>query len=546
MRLTNMPFPFRQDVSTGHFFVHISTIERMMKIGWIKGATKEAKQAIRLYAEEAALTFRANIEMQDSDQKSEWLKHLNPKHYNPLPFQIVGMQRLYSRFVNFGNGIILGDDVGLGKTIQAIGIIGRLRAEGKLRRVIVTTTSGMKSQWSDEIAKFSRPKLRTATADGSREKRIERLASDADVYIVNHEMFRFDHYAKAIDRIIDNGVDLIVIDESSYVKNYETVTHKAIFDRVQRIKWALPLNATVIENSLEDFFAQVRLCDRHLLGNHAGFDARYIVRGYAGQIVKYKNLKEFRKRTAITMYRRTRSQVRLQLPQVIVQARQVSMGTEQASEYRTIVEAAVSERGSGAIKMAKLAKVQRAAYASASGQSAKIDDLIGLLNSELKGERIVVFTRFKEIAKDAFDRLKEYAPALITGDTGHAARNDTRRRFASRHGAGSILIGTEAMDRGLNLQAAGVIVNLDLPWNPAKLRQRIGRINRVGQERESVLVINYIATHPKGPTIDDYMISKILPKRDLFRAVLSDDDTDEIGTDTTNPDAVMEYISGVL
>lgn len=545
-RLLNCPFPFKQLEDTGEMLVHISTVERIMKAGWVTGATPEAKQLLKAYSSEIVLTFRSKSEIDDPDEAKVWEQYLNPKHYESLPFQIAGMQRIYTRFLEWQTGVILGDDVGLGKTIQAIGLIGRLRDEKHIRKVLVTTTTVMQAQWADEISKFSRPKLKTATANGTKPKRLAKLKENADIYIVNHEMFRFAHYAEAIDQIMPE-IDLIVVDESSYIKNHETITHKAIDERVRRAKWALLLNATVIENSLQDFFAQLRFCDRLLLGNHAGFNKRYIKRNFYGQIYGYRRLREFRKRTAIAMYRRTRSQVALQLPEVCVQVRTVEMGKKQADLYKWLIGDTISEGGVGAVLLSRIAKIQQAAYKGPDGSSPKIEDLIHLLHTELNGERVVVFTRFREIAEDAFLKLSEFKPAIITGDTPHQQRTDTRRRFESKHGAGSVLIGTEAMDRGLNLQAAGVVVNLDLPWTPAKLRQRIGRINRVGQERKSILVINYIAKHPSGkPTIDDYMVNRIIPKRELFRQVLGDDDVDEVGNEKTDSQAVIKYISGVL
>ena len=195
--------------------------------------------------------------------------------------------------------------------------------------------------------------------------------------------------------------------------------------------------------------------------------------------------------------------------------------------------------------MSKLAKVQKAALGE-QGKSAKLDDLRELLKGDLEGERVVVFSRFKECVKIAVKALSEFNPITITGDTPHSVRAMNQRRFSHRHGAGRVLICTEAADRGLNLQAAGVVVNIDLPWNAAKLRQRVGRINRVSQERGSILVINYVITHPRGGTIDEYMMSKIIPKRQLFRDVLGDADVDELGNEEIDPQAVTKYISQIL
>lgn len=539
-RIGNMPFPFRQNADNGRFMVHVSTVERLMVRGWIKALTPEARAYIRAYAKEIAYSFKNKTAPDDPDITDEWLKHLDTKHYTALAFQIMGMERLYRRFVDWGGGCILGDDVGLGKTPQTIGLIGRLRAEGLCRNVLISTTTSTIHQWGDELARMAKPKLKVIPITGTRDERHLKLVEAGDVHIVNHEMIRQEHYREAIHRLLPD-VDLIVIDEASGMKNPETVTHLEWFACVQRVKWALPLNATAIENNLSDLWAHVHLVDRHCLGGHAGFESRYVDKDRK----KFKRLKEVRKRVALPVYRRTQDNVDLQLPRVRAQARYVSMGTKQRTAYEKAVRNAVDEERGGAVKMSKLAKVQQAALGEL-GASAKLDDLHALLNGDLEGERVVLFSRFKECVRTAVDALQDFNPITITGDTPHSVRAMNQRRFSHKHGAGRVLICTEAADRGLNLQAAGVVVNLDLPWTAAKLRQRVGRINRVSQHRESILIINYVIQHPRGGTIDEYMMGKIIPKRQLFRDVLGDADIDELGDEEIDEQAITKYIAQVL
>lgn len=544
-RIARLPYPFRLDPDTNDYLVHVSTVERLIAVGWVTGISAKLKPHLARYNAEAALSFRDRGAPAPGVAEA-WAPYLNPKEYQSRPFQLQGMERLYRRMLEWQTGVLLGDDVGLGKTVQTIALIGRLKAEGQLRRAIITTTSAVKSQWADEIARFSVPRLRTSTADGPAHERINQLRRPADVYIVNHQMYQHAHYRAELTRITSKA-DLLVVDESSYIKNQHTVTHQHVYDAAQRVKWALLLNATAIENKLHEFHGQMRLCDKHTLGDLAGFQGRYVITNDQGQPVAYRHLREFRKRTALATYRRTRGMVLDQLPTLRPQMRRTMMGKAQAEHYKRMVGDAVSAGGHGAVKMSRLAKVQLAALVGPNGESAKLDDLHALFGGELAGERIVMFTRFKESAAAAARILADYKPAVITGDTNRKERNDIRRRFSSKHGVGTILIGTEAITYGLNLQSAGVVVNLDLPWNPAKLRQRVGRVNRIGQERASVLVINCVAEHPSGhPTIDDYFISKIVPKRELFRSALGDDDVDELGDEHVDPEAITKYVAAVL
>ena len=456
------------------------------------------------------------------------------------------MERLYRRAIDWQQGTILADDVGLGKTPQMIGVMCRLKSIGELRHAIVTATTSTRHQWVDEIKKMSNPKLKAIDVSGNKSERIAKMNIDADIHVVNHEMLRYPHYSAAVDKLISRmKTQLIVIDESSAMKNPATITHQAWHQRTSKVRWCFPLNATPIENGLQDLWANCHFVDERTLGSIDGYATRYTRTNDEGYATGVKNLKELRKRVALSLYRRTRDHVDLQLPLVRVQAREIMMIGKQKTGYERSVGEAMSDGRGGAVKLSKLAKVQKAAL-SIEGKSGKLDDLKELLSGDLCGERIVVFSRFKECIAIAQEALDDFNPFIITGDTSPKQRADNQRRFASQHGAGRVLLCTEAADRGLNLQAAGVIINLDMPWTPAKLRQRIGRINRINQKRKSILVINYIAKHPKGGTIDEYMVEKLIPKRDLFRDVLGDADVDEIGNETIDPDAVLNYISGVI
>jgi hypothetical protein len=160
------------------------------------------------------------------------------------------------------------------------------------------------------------------------------------------------------------------------------------------------------------------------------------------------------------------------------------------------------------------------------------------MRNELAGERLVVFTRLATVANWVAARMKAegFYPWVITGSTPDAERTEIRRRFSDPASVGRLLVGTDAMCRGLNLQAAGVVVNLDLPWNGARLRQRVGRIDRLSQERSTVLVLNYVACLPNGCTVDEYFLETVVRKQGQFEEFFGNDGVDEIGAEADDND----------
>jgi superfamily II DNA/RNA helicase len=157
---------------------------------------------------------------------------------------------------------------------------------------------------------------------------------------------------------------------------------------------------------------------------------------------------------------------------------------------------------------------------------------------------VIVISRFRRVIEFAAARLRQFRPYVIVGATPSRERAEIRRRFCSPMGEGRVLLGTEAIERGLNLQAAGVLYNLDLPWNAARLRQRVGRIARVGQSRRKALVLNSIAKLGKARSVDDWILTIVLGKRRLFAEVFGSDDVDEVGREAVDLSAARAFLSG--
>lgn len=545
-RLLSVWWPWKLN-HLGEVLAHVSSFAIMRQCFATIEVDEWVRRLVHRWYTEARTTLLPRLGLVKPDAYP-WERHFTPE-WEDCEYQQAGMSIVYRRIRGLGVGVLLGDDVGLGKTPQAIGVAARLFHEKHLTRqrpAVTVTTSSTKSQWKDEIEKFARAPLVVSNIDGP--GRVARFQPGADWYILNYEMVYLPQYTTQTRDLLQRA-GLVVLDESYKIKNPESQTAQRIYEYTRATRHKIIFNATPIENGLHDLWSQFRVLDARVLGDWSGFDARYIERTEMGKIIGSRNVPEAKSRCAALYLRRTHLQCGTQIPEVVPQVRPVEMTGRQLQAYLAAVRDYTSDTSTGAVAMAKIALVQYAAFAAditnPNSDSAKLDDLEELLAGELKGERVVLFTRFTKVAEFAYRRLTRFRPNLITGGTSNAERSLIRRRFSSQHGVGSLLIGTEAIAYGLNLQEASVAGNLDLPWNSARLRQRVGRIARRGQRRSSVLVLNWKATRPdRKPTIDQYMLGLVRIKRGRWEEFFGDDGVDEIGKDTFDPVALRKYLTG--
>jgi SNF2 family DNA or RNA helicase len=517
------------------YLVHVSSAMILMQHECFDGVQPQAKRIIKAWAHECKRTFTARKLKPEDDY--DWAQHFTAecKHRD---YQWSGMETMYRRAKVFHVGQVLGDDVGLGKTVQAIGVLGRWFTEGLVtmdRPAVIVTTTSSKSQWREEIERFTAHKLKVVSVDGGRQERIDRLETPAHVYVINYEMLTLGQYADALEPIIRNP-GVLICDETYMVKNpaaKRTATTIAVAHNSARV---IMFNATPIENGLADMWPQLFALEPNVFPHFAGFLKRYAVMGWDGRIREYQRVGEFKTRAAGLYIRRNRDEVGADLPSVETMYRPVEMGKEQTKAYMDAVGNYLLS-SSGSVAMEALGRCVRVSWSADfedgySFHSAKCDDLLHLLEGELSGERLVLFTRSRQVAEHAAERLSQYKPLMITGKTSQRDRTLNRNRFNSPDGVGRLMICTEAGQRALNLQAAGVVGNLDLPWTPAACRQRIGRVARFGQSRKSVLCINWVAEcHglKEMPTVDRYFAETIRKKQDLFDRVFGADSVDVVG-----------------
>ncbi|MDO5581209.1 MAG: DEAD/DEAH box helicase [Planctomycetia bacterium] len=435
-----------------------------------------------------------------------------------LPYQLDGIA-----FAVGAGRAVLADDMGLGKTIQGIGTAELLAQLDSIKKVLIVCPATVKSQWKNEIKRFTKNRS-VQLILGSSAERFELYNGSAFFTICNYEQVLRD-----LSCIENTTWDLIILDEGQRIKNWESKTSRAV--KALRSKYALVLTGTPLENRLDDLYSIVQFIDDHRLLPAWHFFQHHRIVSDTGRVQGYKNLDEIREQLAPIMLRRTRDSVRLELPERSTEIIRVSPTEEQKrlhDSYMQSVFQIAHKKFLTEMDLIRLQKLLLAARMSADSTflntkeepsfSSKLDSLSELLEQmfEEKDRKIVLFSEWTTMLNLITPILEKNGRKYVRldGSVPQHLRERLVREFQDDPDC-SLFITTNAGSVGLNLQAANTVVNVDLPWNPAVLEQRIGRAHRMGQ-KNPVQVYLLITEE----TIEENMLATLSAKHDLALATL--------------------------
>lgn len=473
--------------------------------------------------------------------------------YEPYRFQSQAV-----KFIEKQKLVLLADDVGLGKTVVTITAIMSLIWEGKAERFIIVVPASLRLQWLREIRKFINrdmfPETRIIVQDGSKQDR-KRLYKqwteptfNTGIMVVSYATVRND-----FDIIRDLPVDFVVGDEITKIKNRTTKSNEAFRKLWADVPYRIGLTATPLENGLEDLYAVVEWVDKRRWRTKNYFTNRYCVmrtrkiwKGKGNYILvkeleRYKNICDARQKMAGLYVRRTVADVERELPSVIVQNIELEMEKEQKKLYSEVKGEIYGEATTIDV-LAQATYLQEVcddpALLDRKGKGAKVNELERLLREDYRYEKVVIISRFKKFITILKKQLKNLPVEIITGDTKQSERQLIIDDFSAGTGQ-KIIAGTEALEYGLNLQAGSILINVDLPWNPAKIHQRIGRVRRLGSEHKTIRLINLIMKD----TIEKHVLDVLYKKGELFEQLFDRDEDVQIDNlfDMTR-DKIVEMI----
>jgi superfamily II DNA or RNA helicase len=463
-----------------------------------------------------------------------------------LKITLYRYQRQGALFAARAGRSLIADDMGLGKTVQAIAAVEILARTVGLERVLIVSPTSLKHQWKQEIEKFCDRSVEVV--EGPIPKRATLYASDSFYKIVNYEIIRRD-----LDLIRHWSPEMIILDEAQRIKNWKTKRAQSVKKLDSR--FALVLTGTPLENRLEELHSIVGFVDRFHLGPLFRFLAEHQHVDEAGKVIGYHHLSQIAKSLKPILVRRTKKEVLRELPERLEKNYFVPMTDEQMKhheENREIVARIVAKwRRFGFLSetdqrrlMIALQNMRMSCNSTylldkKTDYGVKADELISLLEDifEQPDSKVVVFSQWLRTHELLLDRLesRKRNHVLFHGGVASKKRRDLVAQFKSDPDC-RVFLSTDAGGVGLNLQNASAVVNMDLPWNPAILEQRIGRIHRLGQHRP-VRVVNFVA---QG-TIEHGMLSLLSFKQSMFAGVL-DGGQDEVFLGGTRLKRFMESV----
>jgi superfamily II DNA or RNA helicase len=441
---------------------------------------------------------------------------------------------------------ILGDDMGLGKTVQTLAAAEILARERGIERVLVVAPASVKYQWETEIRKYTARAVQVI--DGLAPERRAQYKQSTFYRLINYEMV-----VKDLDELNAWQPDLIVLDEAQRIKNWESKTSKAV--KKLRSRYATVLTGTPLENKLEELYSIVQFVDDRRLGPAFQFLHDHRVLDEQGKLLGYRNLDKIRDKLAPILLRRTRAEVLTQLP-----AR---------TDTPVYVEMADAQRGPYAEHQHTLARLLQKKYLSevdrrrilacitnlrmlcgstylldrTTNVSPKLDELGELLRDLLGAgpHKVVVFSQWEQMLRKAAEVVQGLGigHTMLHGSVPGKERRALLESFRDDPDC-RVFLSTDAGGTGLNLQVADTVINLEVPWNPAVLEQRIARVHRMGQHRP-VQVINLVMRD----SIEERVLRTLQQKRSLFSELFGGT-SDEVVFSGLGQQAFLDTVRGLL
>jgi len=476
------------------------------------------------------LTVQANrLQAGQPDSELRSLSHLDEENVKLLEHQVDAAHRA---LFEMDGKALLADEVGLGKTIEVGMILKEMHYRGTDDAVLILTPAQLAQQWQAEM-------LEKFGLDFTCNYDDDFAGFDAhDHIIASIDTAKSDRHRSTV---LARDWDVLVLDEAHYVKNEDTDRY-ALLDKLS-YDYAFFLTATPIQNDVTDLYNIISLLRPGLFGTREAFH-NYFVNTSQETLV---NRNELQNRLREVMIRNRREETDIDFTPRNVTTHTFDPSPEERDLYEAVTDyVRTAYRESQGQKLV-LMTLQKEVVSSPAALKQTVerqlegDDVepehvaplkqilerIDAIETPTKLERVqritreardrvdkgrvIVFTQFRATQQELLETLDDKGYTTHPFHGGHSSdeKEEIVERFEEE---GGVLVSTDAMNEGRNLQFCNVMVNYDLPWNPMKVEQRIGRIHRIGQDREV-----YVFNTALKDTIEEYVLERLYHKIDLFQ-----------------------------
>ncbi|TMW74118.1 DEAD/DEAH box helicase [Alteribacter natronophilus] len=447
-------------------------------------------------------------------------KHL--PHLSIFPHQLEAAERVLTEM----NGkAILADEVGLGKTIEAGLILKEYMIRGLVKKVLILVPASLVTQWCSELnSKFFIPAV---------EQRKSYVWESCDVIVSSIDTAKREPHRSVI---YEQDYDMIIIDEAHKLKNKNTKNYQ--FVRGLKKKFCLLLTATPVQNKLSEVFHLISILKPGHLGNEEGFTKEF---------KDADQHEELRQLVQKVMIRNRRSDSAMDWPKRIVKTVEIEFSDEEMELYNavTALKRRWNKTHEWSIFPFTVLTLQReccssreAVYMTLKGLLEQ-EEMAPALKTELEGimemvqnvtrhakaekalemvqkidDKVIIFTEYRatQLYLQWYFAQHGIKAVPFRGGFKRSKKDWMKQLFKDR---AQVLIATEAGGEGINLQFCHHMINYDLPWNPMRIEQRIGRIHRLGQEQD-VNIYNFSVQN----TVEDHILRTLYQKIGLFEEVI--------------------------
>lgn len=455
------------------------------------------------------------------------MKHIH--QLEPLPHQLDTAKRV---LYEMRGRAILADEVGLGKTIEAGLILKEYMIRGLVRKVLILVPASLVLQWVRELnQKLGIPAVA---------QKKTYMWETSDIIVASMDTAKRDPHREIVLNI---DYDMLIIDEAHKLKNKNTANYK--FANELRKKYCLLLTATPVQNDLKELFNLITLLKPGHLGGQGEFQAQFVVDKRMP-----KNNDQLREQLSKVMIRNRRTDGDIEFTKRIVRNIPLTLSPEEQALYDGIthfVKNRYEEEGGNVSNVLSLVTLQREVCSSRDAvfitlvnmfQKAapdspvrqKIWELVEKIRSiqaNTKAEvtldlireidcKVIVFTEYRATQEYLIEFLKQHHITAVPyrGGMNRGKKDWMMDLFRNR---AQVMVATEAGGEGINLQFCNHIINFDLPWNPMRVEQRIGRVHRLGQQHD-VKIFN-LATQG---TIEEHIVHLLHEKINMFELVIGE------------------------
>ncbi len=438
---------------------------------------------------------------------------------------------------------LLADEVGLGKTIEAGIVMKELVRRGLVQSVLVLTPASLTEQWREEFTTKFHEEFTVMTTPAQWRKS---NGTDSGRWIASLDRAKLKVHSQ---EILARDYDLLIVDEAHKLKNRNTLAWK--FVNQIRKRYVLMLTATPIQNDLMELYSLITILAPGQLGTVRAFRRHYLE---DHDKRRPKNTPALRSLLNDVMIRNRRNNVDVQFPRRRAAIYHLALSEDEWRLYADTTDYIRRRFKAGANnKHLRLTLMTLQRELSSSPQAvagtlrkmiddrgysdharAELREFLELAESIPIGRKLaavreilerfpgkfLIFTEFRRTLETIVAQLREWGVDAVAFHGGLNIRQKeavVEQFRADDAGSARVMVSTESGAEGRNLQFCHQLINYDLPWNPMRVEQRIGRLHRLGQAND-VTIFNLSCNE----TIEAHIIELLARKIRMFELVIGE------------------------